>query len=379
MEQPRETEPDGQAGLAASAAWRAFDAVGNRAAEAIRVVEDVVRFMLDDRALSSEAKQLRHDLAATLTAAGRGRAVLARDVAGDVGADLAAERPLARRTASDLLAANAARGGQAIRSLAEIAAMVAPAQAAAFDPLRYRLYALERNAARAIHSCGRLEGVGMCVLVDGRESEAAFGRLVTSLLEAGVRMIQLRDKALPTPELLSRARQAVAIARRFGAIVIVNDRVDVALAAGADGAHVGETDLPTRDARRLLGPDRLLGRTAHSMEELRAAVADGADYLGVGPCFESPTKAFGSFADRAFLAEAAKATALPVFAIGGITVDRLAELASLGFRRVAVASAVTSAADPAATAATFLDRLRQSADRKRDNTAVAMSASSRER
>lgn len=379
MQEPRETEPDGQAGPDTSAAWRAFDAVANRAAEAIRVVEDVLRFMLDDRTLSSEAKQLRHDLSAAVASAGRERAVLARDVAGDVGTDLVAARSLGRRTASDLLAANAARGGQAIRSLGEIAAMVAPAQAAAFDPLRYRLYAIERNAALAIRSCGRLEGVGMCVLVDGRETEAAFGRLVTSLLEAGVRMIQLRDKALPTPELLSRARQAVAIARPFRAIVIVNDRVDVALAAAADGAHVGETDLPTRDARRLLGPDRLLGRTAHSMEELRAAVADGADYLGVGPCFESPTKAFGSFADRAFLAEAAKATSLPVFAIGGITVDRLAELASLGFRRVAVASAVTSAADPAATAATFLDRLRQSADRKSVTTAVAMSASSRER
>ena len=379
MKEPRETELEGQAGMATSAAWRAFDAVANRAAEAIRVVEDVVRFMLDDRVLSAEAKQLRHDLAAAVAAAGRERAVLARDVAGDVGTDLEAERPLARRTASDLLAANAARGGQAIRSLSEIAAMVAPAHAAAFDPLRYRLYAIERNAAIAIRSCGRLDGVRLCVLVDGRGSEAAFGQLLATLLEAGVRMIQLRDKSLATPELLSRARQAVAVARPFGAVVIVNDRVDVALAAGADGVHVGENDLPTRDARRLLGPDRLLGRTAHSMEELHAAVADGADYLGVGPCFESQTKAFGSFADRAFLAEAATATALPVFAIGGITVDRLNEVASLGFCRVAVASAVTSAVDPAAAAAAFLGRLSKNVSRSMATTAAAMSASSRER
>jgi thiamine-phosphate pyrophosphorylase len=216
------------------------------------------------------------------------------------------------------------------------------------------------------------------VLVDGRESEAAFVTLLASLLEAGVRMIQLRDKSLATPELLSRARRAVAVARPFGAIVIVNDRVDVALAAGAGGVHVGENDLPTRDARRLLGPDRLLGRTAHSMEELRAAVADGADYLGVGPCFESQTKAFGSFADRAFLAEAATATALPVFAIGGVGVDRLDELASLGFHRVAVASAVTAAADPASSSVMFLRRLAE-ADRSIATTAAAMSASSRER
>lgn len=343
--------------MAAWAAWRAFDAVANRAAEAIRVVEDVVRFMLDDRMLSAEAKQLRHDLAAAVAAVGRERRVLARDVAGDVGTDLEAERPLGRRTASDLLAANAARGGQAIRSLSELTALVAPKHAASFDPLRYRLYAIETKAAIAIRSGVRLDGVRLCVLVDGRESEAAFGRLLGNLLEAGVRMIQLRDKSLVTPELLSRARQAVAVARPFGAIVIVNDRVDVAIAAGAAGVHVGETDLPTRDARRLLGPDRLLGRTAHSMEELRSAVADGADYLGVGPCFASPTKAFGSFADRDFLAEAARATALPVFAIGGITVERLDELASLGFHRVAVASAVTAADDPSAAAIDFLRRL----------------------
>ena len=378
MENLRETEPEGQAGMATSSAWRAFDAVAPRAAEAIRVVEDVVRFMLDDKSLSAEAKQLRHDLAAAVAAVGRERGVLARDVAGDVGTDLEADRPLARRTASDLLAANAARGGQAIRSLSEIAAIIAPAHGAAFDPLRYRLYAIERNAAIAIRSCGRLDGVRLCVLVDGRESEAAFVTLLASLLEAGVRMIQLRDKSLATPELLSRARRAVAVARPFGAIVIVNDRVDVALAAGAGGVHVGENDLPTRDARRLLGPDRLLGRTAHSMEELRAAVADGADYLGVGPCFESQTKAFGSFADRAFLAEAATATALPVFAIGGVGVDRLDELASLGFHRVAVASAVTAAADPASSSVMFLRRLAE-ADRSIATTAAAMSASSRER
>jgi thiamine-phosphate pyrophosphorylase len=358
MAERRETEPNGQAGSGCdAAAWRAFDAVGNRAVEAIRVLEDVVRFMLDDRGLAAEAKQLRHDLAGLLDRIGRPRGVLARDVAGDVGTDLSSRDPLGRRSASDLVAANAARGGQAIRSLSEISAVVAPEWTSAFDPLRYRLYALERNAAIAIRSVSRLEGVSLCVLVDGRGSEPAFCGIVEGLLAAGVRMFQVRDKVLDTADLVGRARLAVSLARPRGAVVIVNDRVDVAIAAGADGAHVGEADLPTRDARRLLGPDRLLGRTAHSMAELRAAVADGADYLGIGPCYASRTKAFGAFADSAFLEEAAQETSLPVFAIGGITRDRVADLAAMGLHRVAVASAVTDAADPATAARSLLERL----------------------
>ena len=358
MADRRETESNGQAGSGcATAAWRAFDAVGNRAVEAIRVLEDVVRFMLDDRGLAAEAKQLRHDLAGLLDRVGRPRGVLARDVAGDVGTDLSSRDPLGRRSAGDLVAANAARGGQAIRSLAEISAVVAPELANAFDPMRYRLCVLERHAAIAIRSVSRLEGVSLCVLVDGRGSEQEFRGIVEPLLAAGVRMLQVRDKVLDTVDLVGRARLAVSLARPRGAVVIVNDRVDVAIAAGADGAHVGETDLPTRDARRLLGPDRLLGRTAHSMAELRSAVADGADYLGVGPCYESRTKAFGAFADRAFLEQAAKETSLPVFAIGGVTRERIADLAAVGLHRVAVASAVTAAADPAAAARSLLESL----------------------
>lgn len=382
MGETREIHPGRQSGREEGepAAWRAFDAAANRASEAVRVIEDVVRFMLDDRLLAAEAKQLRHDLAAAVAAVGRGRGVLARDVAGDVGADLVAEEPLARRTPSDLVAANAARGGQAIRSLAEVGATLGSPGAGLFDPIRYRLYGLERRAATAIRARELLADVNLCVIIDGQESIDVFRRRVESLLSAGVRMLQVRDKRLPTPELLSRARLASELARPLEGIVIVNDRVDIAIASGASGVHTGEDDLPTREARRLLGPDRLLGRTAHSMEELRAAVESGADYLGVGPCYESRTKSFDATADRRFLSEAAVATSLPIFAIGGITPEHVGELAALGLHRIAVASAITSAADPAAAARAFLQRLAvHSPDRNNATTAAAMSASSRDR
>jgi thiamine-phosphate pyrophosphorylase len=142
-------------------------------------------------------------------------------------------------------------------------------------------------------------------------------------------------------------------------LVIVNDRVEVALAAAADGVHVGAADMPVAEARARLGPAAVVGRTAHDIAAARAAIEAGADYLGVGPCFPSTTKSFASHAPREFLATAATLP-LPVFAIGGITVARLAELAALGIGRAAVAAAVTAAADPAAAAQDLLAALGRS-------------------
>ncbi len=201
------------------------------------------------------------------------------------------------------------------------------------------------------------------MLVDGQEDEASFSALVESLVAVGVRMIQVRDKTLSMPSLVARVRAALTIARRHAheggprTLVIVNDRADVAAAVAADGVHTGTDDLPTPLVRRVIGPQALSGRTAHSLAEAEAAVLEGADYLGVGPCFPTATKAFRSFADREFLRGVAGSIGLPAFAIGGITLERLPELMALGIRRVAVASAITQAADPAAAARGFIEQL----------------------
>lgn len=236
----------------------------------------------------------------------------------------------------------------------------------------------------------RLADAPLCVLVNGGPDLAAFSRLVTILVEAGVPFLQVRDKVLPPAELAARVRCAVEIARRARParppLVIVNDRVELVAACEADGAHVGADDLPTVQARALLdrGPAagrRLLGRTAHDLAEAMHAVRDGADYLGVGPCHPSATKAFAAFAPREFLAAVAGKVTLPVFAIGGITVDRLDDLLRLGIRRFAVASAITAAADPGAAARGFLERIAAAAGSTHEplsasTTARAISASS---
>jgi thiamine-phosphate pyrophosphorylase len=203
----------------------------------------------------------------------------------------------------------------------------------------------------------RLARAALCVLMEGGPDPGGFEARVAELFAAGVPMLQLRDKRLSDDALLARLRAALAAARTHcplaPPLVIVNDRVAVAAAAGADGVHVGAADMPVTDARRLLGSAAVIGRTAHDLAEAEAAVAAGADYLGVGPCYPSATKSFASHAPRPFLAAAGRLP-LPVFAIGGVTVERLGELAGLGIRRVAVAAAVTAAADPAAAVRALL-------------------------
>lgn len=341
--------------------WRAVDAAANRGLEALRVLEDVLRFSVGDRHLTDLAKSLRHDLAATLAGTGLHRRIMARDVPGDVGVGLDPPRALTRRGAADVLAANAARAAQALRSLQETAAVVAPATVGGFESLRYRLYTLERAAALVSRSQDRLAGITLCVLVDGAADAGTFARLVDTLATAGVRMFQLRDKSLPIPVLVDRARAGLKICRRRPAgerpLFVVNDRVDVAAAVAADGGHVGADDLPVPLARRVLGPDPLVGRTAHDVAEARQAVLDGADYLGIGPCFPSATKSFAAQATPEFLRTVCGETSLPTFAIGGITAEKLPLLIDVGVTRIAVASAVTRAADPPRAARELIDTL----------------------
>lgn len=348
-------------GYGAAGVWRAIDASANRAGEALRVLEDVLRFGLDDEHLTGLAKNLRHDLAAVLGHHGLRSRITARDVHGDVGVGLEAATRLPRGGVADLVTANAARAAQALRSLQECTAVVADDTPAAFEAIRYRLYTLERAAVVAANARELLGGVHLCVLVDGRDDAAAFTRMMESLVEAGVPMFQVRDKSLPVPVLVDRVRTALAIVRRHrsgpGPLLVVNDRVDVAAAVNADGAHVGADDLPVVLTRRVVGPGPLVGRTAHDVDEARAAVIDGADYLGIGPCFPSATKSFAVQAPPEFLRTVSAEIALPTFAIGGVTLDRLPSLVDLGISRVAVASAVTRAADPPRAARDLIDTL----------------------
>jgi len=177
-------------------------------------------------------------------------------------------------------------------------------------------------------------------------------------LEGGADAIQIRDKCSPAYNLGLVAAEIQPLARKFGAALFVNDRIDVALLAGADGAHVGQEDLPAREARRLLPRPRLIGVSAGTKEEAVRAERDGADYVGVGPVFVTATKPdAGEPLGLERLAGIAASVAIPVVAIGGITIDNVAKVFEAGAGGAAVVSAVVSAKDIAAAARALKHRI----------------------
>ena len=351
-----------------TAVFRALDAAANRAREALRVVEDYVRFVLDDRHLTGLCKQMRHDLTAALARLPEGRCLGARETQADVGTTLTAAAEHRREDSSAVLAANLARLQESLRSLEEFGKVVEADLAAAVKQLRYRAYTLHRAVEITRHSIERLAGARSYVLIDGRSTVEEFRRLARTLIEAGVHVVQLRDKRLGDRELLERARLLRELTAGSGVLLVMNDRPDLAALARADGVHVGQDELSVKDARTIVGPEMLVGVSAHSIEQARQAVLDGANYLGVGPTFPSGTKRFERFPGLELLRAVAEEIRLPAFAIGGVCRANLDEVLAAGFTRIAVSEAVASAEDPAAAVRDLLAALGENSHHKGTKT-----------
>ena len=185
-------------------------------------------------------------------------------------------------------------------------------------------------------------------LTAGRSLE----HIVRQAIEGGVTAVQLREKTASTRELLEQARWMRRLTRDAGVCLIVNDRIDVALAVDADGVHVGQSDMPVDTARELLGDERVLGVTAANSAEAEQARRHGADYVGSSAVFATPTKTdTGPPIGLRGLSELVRAVQLPVVAIGGIKADNAGEVIQAGAAGVAVVSAIVAADDPRAAAA----------------------------
>ena len=178
-----------------------------------------------------------------------------------------------------------------------------------------------------------------------------LARQVEAALQNGATCLQLREKALDPAAFREEARQMAALCRRYGVPLIINDNVEVALACGAAGVHLGQQDMPIAQARRMAGPDLILGASAHTVQEALEAQAAGADYLGVGAVFSTSTKADASPLPLTTLREICAAVSIPVVAIGGITETNLLQLTGCGAVGVAVVSAIFGAPDPGAATA----------------------------
>ncbi len=180
--------------------------------------------------------------------------------------------------------------------------------------------------------------------------------LTRAAVAGGAQVVQLRDKQLSDRALVGLAVRMAGICHEAGALLIVNDRPDIARVAGADGVHLGQEDLPVAAARKIL-PDRLVGVSTHSDAEIEAALADGADYLGIGCCFPSATKEVAQQSGLELVSRWSGRLDRPYFPLGGITLERVGQVLARGARSVAVGSAVCDAEDPQRVARTFRQRL----------------------
>lgn len=185
------------------------------------------------------------------------------------------------------------------------------------------------------------------VLTDARDGRDAL-HTATLALQAGAPVIQLRVKGVTDRELYDLGTRLMAACAQHDALCLVNDRVDIALAIGAHGTHLGADDLPVAAARRVAGPGHIIGGTARDPKRAAQLVAEGADYLGVGPAYATSTKdGLPEPLGPAGVGAVARAVSVPVIAIGGITAERVRELLAAGAYGVAVVSAVSDAPDPA--------------------------------
>ena len=184
-----------------------------------------------------------------------------------------------------------------------------------------------------------------------------LAEVVETLLKAGVTCVQLREKEAEDALILQEARELKALCHRYGVPFLVNDRPDLAQAVGADGVHVGQEDTGLTEARNLLGPNALLGGSAHTVEEALAAQAAGADYLRCGAVFGSGTKHNVSQMPLETLTAICQAVDIPVVAIGGVSLDSLPLLAGTGIAGVAVISGLFAAEDKTEAAQAFLKQL----------------------
>ena len=357
--------------------FRILDAAINRAGEGMRVVEDYVRMVVEDEHLSRQLKQLRHDLTQSTISIEPESRIAARDTVGDVGCQIETESEYQRGSgpvdkseagagrpagpASGLVQANLARAQQALRTIEEFSKTIDPEIAKQVEQLRYRTYTIEKAVLTTVVSLQNFNTKSLYVLIDGcsfaKQGDSKLIAMTRQLIDAQVDLIQLRDKTLTDKQLVLAGRVISGLVRGTSTRFIMNDRADLAVAAGANGVHLGQDDIEVADARRIVGAARTIGVSTHSISQARQAVLAGANYIGVGPVFESTTKNFAEHVGLKLVEEVVKEIQLPAFAIGGINSGNVNLIVEAGLSRIAVSAAVAGSADPKAAADTLKQKL----------------------
>ena len=322
---------------------RLLDANINRVSEGIRVVEDVARFMYNQKEFSKELREKRHYLRKLFIEKDRDF-FNSRDTKRDVGIEITKESQLDKKSnIKNIVVGNFKRIQEGLRSIEEISKISCDYSISKeVEALRYSFYNLEKEFMGSLKPEIPLGLYG--ITAENFSKGRSNYEVVTEMIKSGIKIIQYREKYKSLREKLEEAKILCELCKKNNVLFIVNDHVDIALMVDADGIHVGQEDMPVSEIRKILGVNKIIGLSTHSVEDADKAVLQDVDYIGVGPIFPTTTK------DRTavgieYMEYVEKNINLPYIAIGGIKESNLLEVIEKGARRVALVSEILGADD----------------------------------
>jgi thiamine-phosphate pyrophosphorylase len=325
---------------------RIVDANINRLGEGLRVLEEFARLTLNQKGLTQRLKDLRHQLLRqdyNLQI----RLLDARKADSDVGSDMEVTGEEKSKDVSTLVLANSHRVQESLRVIEELAKSPGLSlDSEIFRQARFALYTIEKDLVAAVtrrEKAQKIKGLYLVIDYDWLKGRSVIA-VAEDAIKGGVKIIQLRCKTAKIKEFLTMADRLRKICAGHDVLFIVNDSLEVALAVNADGLHIGQEDLPVSTARQLLPIDMLLGVSVATVAESKAALEDGADYLGVSAIYSTATKDSKALGVKR-ITEIKNAVDLPLVAIGGINQDNLKDIIGAGTDSAAVISAVMGAPD----------------------------------
>ncbi len=346
---------------------RIIDANLNRVGEGLRLLEEIARLLLNDADLTQQLKTIRHELLRKDISLNR-QLLQARNAGNDIGTNLEVPGEDKSQELPLIVVANAKRVQESLRTLEELTKIPGTElelDSEKFKQARFTLYTIEQKLVARLLRRDKLERLhGLYVIID---TEALKGRkhveVARQAIHGGATIIQLRDKISSRKELLPIARKLRDLCTEHNVLFIMDDYLDIALEADADGLHVGQEDLPIKVARKWLPLDKILGSSANTIELALAAQSDGADYIGVGAIYPTLSKAKTVVVGLERLRQIKQAVSLPLIGIGGINKDNAADVISAGAVSIAVISAVSGTESPEEATRQIIARLEQNNER----------------
>ncbi len=327
--------------------YRIIDANLNRASEGLRVIEDIVRFIYEDMALSKELKEIRHEVRERVEGLNF-NLLKNRDADNDCGFDISQKEIFtsSQKNKKWLIVKNFKRVQEALRVIEENLKIKGGYELSkVYEKIRFQAYTMEKKIF-SLKNKNILNTDIYCLTGEKFSLSRSNIEIVKQMIKASIKLIQYREKEKTMLFKYEECKQIRELTKNAGVCFIINDDIDLALAIGADGVHIGQEDMPIEEVRRLTGDDMIIGLSTHSPHQARMAVKRGADYIGVGPIFKTHTKK--DVVDPVgyeYLEYINKNIDIPFVAIGGIKEDNVLEIVKRGAKCFAMVTEIVGADD----------------------------------